>query len=67
MGLLAAVLLLEDWSMVTFMRLRVARGRGQTPDKAHVGALYVVNHVQLAIVVVMVFVAAFMARGFGFG
>jgi uncharacterized membrane protein len=34
-------------------------------DTAGARALYQVNHVELALVVVMVFVASFMARGFG--
>jgi putative membrane protein len=65
MGLLIAVLLLEVWPMVTFIRWRIARSRGQTPTKARLGGLYAVNQVQLGIVVVMVFVASLMARGVG--
>jgi putative membrane protein len=65
MGLLIAVLLLEIWPMVTFIRWRIARGRGQTPTKARLGGLYAVNQIQLGIVVVMVFVASLMARGIG--
>lgn len=65
MALLVAVLLLEIWPMVTFIRWRIARGRGLPPHKAPIGRLYLVNLLQMGIVVVMVFVAAFMARGFG--
>jgi putative membrane protein len=65
MGLLIAVLLLEIWPMITFIRWRIARARGQTPTKARVGGLYAVNQIQLGIVVVMVFVASLMARGIG--
>ena len=65
MGLLIAVLLLEIWPMVTFIRWRIARARGQTPAKARLGGLYAVNQIQLGIVVVMVFVASLMARGIG--
>jgi putative membrane protein len=64
-GLLIAVLLLEIWPMVTFIRWRIARARGQTPGKARLGGLYAVNQIQLGIVVVMVFVASLMARGIG--
>ena len=67
MALLVAVLLLEVWPMVTFIRWRVARARGASPDTARVGALYAVNQVQLVLVVSMVFVASLMARGFGLG
>ena len=66
MGLLVAVLLLELWPMATFIRWRIARRRGATPDTARAGALYTVNQLQLVLVVLMVFVASLMARGFGF-
>jgi putative membrane protein len=65
MGLLLTVIVLEVWPMVTFIRWRIARGRGQTPDTARAGALYAVNRVQVGLVVVMVFVASLMARGVG--
>jgi putative membrane protein len=67
MALLVLVLLLEIWPMVTFIRWRVARSRGRELAKGHVGTLYLINQTQLGIVVVMVFVASFMARGFGLG
>ena len=67
MGLLVGVLLLEVWPMVTFIRWRIARSRGQSVPKARIGALYAVNQLQLGIVVVMVFVASLMARGFRVG
>jgi len=65
MTLFVAIVLLEIWPMTTFIRWRRAVARGQTPDTSRARALYVVDHVQMALVVVMVFVAAFMARGFG--
>lgn len=65
MALFAAVLLLEVWPMVTFIRWRIQRGRGQAPDTSGARALYVINHIEMALVVVIVFVASFMARGFG--
>jgi putative membrane protein len=65
MALFVAIVLLEIWPMATFIRWRRAVGRGQTPDTSRARALYVVDHVQMALVVVIVFVAAFMARGFG--
>jgi hypothetical protein len=34
-------------------------------DTSSAGSLYTINHVELAIVVILVFVASFMARGFG--
>lgn len=65
MALLAGVLLLEVWPMTTFIRWRRARSKGQAPDTTGVRGLYVVNHVQMAMVVGMVFAASLMARGVG--
>jgi putative membrane protein len=65
MGLFVLVLLLEVWPMLTFIRWRGALRRGGSPDVSIARALYAVNHLELVIVVVMVFVASFMARGFG--
>ncbi|MDQ3699756.1 MAG: DUF2214 family protein, partial [Chloroflexota bacterium] len=67
MALLLTVVALEVWPMATFIRWRVARRRGGHPDTRPAGRLYAVNQVQVAIVVVMVFVASFMARGLGLG
>ena len=66
MALLVVVLLLEIRPMVTFIRWRRRLGRGQTVDTSPARALYTLNHIQLAVVVVMVFVASLMARGVGF-
>ena len=65
MALFVAVVLLEIQPMMTFIRWRAARGRGETPDTSRARALHVVSHIQIALVVVIVFVASFMARGFG--
>jgi putative membrane protein len=65
MALFVVVLLLETSPMATFMRWRMQLRRGQTPDTSRARALYLVNHVEMALVVLMVFVASFMARGFG--
>jgi putative membrane protein len=65
MGLFLLVVALEVWPMVTFLRWRRALGGGTLPDTSAARRLYHVNHVELALVVVIVFVAAFMARGFG--
>jgi putative membrane protein len=66
MGLLALVLLLEIRPMATFIRWRIQLGRGGPVDTSAARALYTINHIELAIVVVMVFVASLMARGVGF-
>ena len=65
MALLATVIILEIWPMVTFIRWRGALRRGETPDTSRARALYLVNHVEMGLVVLIVFVASFMARGFG--
>ena len=65
MALFATVIILEIWPMVTFIRWRGALRRGETPDTSRARALYLVNHVEMGLVVLMVFVASFMARGFG--
>jgi putative membrane protein len=67
MAFFALIVLLEIAPMPTFIRWRIQLKRGQAPDTSRVHAFYVVNHVQMALVVLMVFVAAFMARGFGTG
>ena len=67
MGLLGAILLLEVWPMATFIRWRVQRARGGTPNTASACRLYVVNQLQVGLVVAMVFTASFMARGVGYG
>jgi putative membrane protein len=65
MALFVAIVLLEIRPMVTLMRWRAAVRGGGTPDTSAARALYRVSHVELALVVVMVFVASFMARGVG--
>ncbi len=65
MGLFLAVAALEIWPMTTFIRWRGQRRRAERLDTAPARALFVVNHVQMALVVAIVFVASFMARGFG--
>ena len=65
LALFGAVLLLEIWPMVTFIRWRRARRRGETPNTSRARALHAINHVEMILAVVIVFVASFMARGFG--
>jgi putative membrane protein len=65
LALFVAILLLEIWPMASFIRWRIALRRGRAPDTSSAAALYIVNHVELVLVVVIVFVASFMARGFG--
>src|SRR2546425_4865242 len=65
MALFAGVLVLEAWPMVTFIRWRVQRSRGEAPDTSRARVFYVLNHAEMGLVVAIVFVASFMARGFG--
>jgi putative membrane protein len=65
MALFVAVVVLEIRPMMTFIRWRRAVGRGEVPNTSGARALYLVNHIEMALVVVIVFVASFMARGFG--
>ncbi len=65
MALFAVIVLLEIRPMTTFIRWRIGLRRGAMPDTSSARGLYLVNHVQMALVVLMIFVAAFMARGFG--
>jgi putative membrane protein len=66
MALFVLILLLEIRPMVTLIRWRVRLGRGETVDSSAALALYTLNHIELALVVVTVFAASLMARGIGF-
>jgi putative membrane protein len=67
MALLGAIILLEIWPMTTFIRWRAVVQRGGAPPTERARALWVVNHLEMVLVIVMVFVASFMVRGFGLG
>jgi putative membrane protein len=63
MALFAAVLVLELAPMITFIRARLARRRNLPPPAFPVAAYRRLNHAEALVVVAIVFVAAFMARG----
>jgi len=63
--LFVAILALEVWPMVTFIRWRIQRRRGQALDTSRARTFYLINHIEMGLVVVIVFIASFMARGFG--
>jgi putative membrane protein len=63
MALFAGILLLELRPMVTFLRWRTARARGREIDTRHAGALQRLNHAEIALIVLIPFAAAAMARG----
>jgi putative membrane protein len=64
MALFLSVVVLEIHPMVTLIRWRAALRDGRRPDTTAARKLYILNHVEMALVVVIVFVASFMARGF---
>lgn len=63
--LFATVLVLEVRPMTVLLRWRRQRSRGEHPDTSRARALYVINHLEMILVIVIVFIASFMARGFG--
>jgi len=63
LALFGAVFLLELAPMITFIRVRAARGRGAPLPRFSVEAYRRINAIEVALVVTIVFVAAFMARG----
>ena len=61
--LFGLVFLLEQALMITFIRARAARRRGEAMPHFPVATYRRINTVETALVIVIVFVAAFMARG----
>jgi len=63
LALFATVFALELPLMITFIRVRVARGRHASPPVFSIPAFRRINAVEVGLVVAIVVVAAFMARG----
>ena len=63
MALFASVLVLEITPMVAFLRWRAALKRGQAIDTRRVPLFIKINDAETALVLVIPFVAAAMARG----
>jgi putative membrane protein len=63
MALFLGIVALEVSPMITLIGWRQARRRGARVDTNRARALVQLNHVQLALAIVMVFVASAMARG----
>lgn len=63
LALFALVFVLEMTPMRTFMRARAALSRGEPMPQFPVERFRRINNIELALVVAIVFVAAFMARG----
>jgi putative membrane protein len=64
MALLALILLLEIAPMTTLIGWRIAVRRGDEINLAPASAFARISHIQAALVVLMVFAATAMARGF---
>ena len=65
MGLFLTIFALELAPMVAFIRWRMALRKGAMPDVSRARTYAALSGIQAALVVVIVFVASFMARGFG--
>jgi putative membrane protein len=65
LGLFLSIFLLEIAPMATLIRWRMALGRGESPDLGAARLFATVSWIEAALVVTIVFVASFMARGFG--
>jgi putative membrane protein len=69
MALFVAIIGLEIWPMITLIRWRGALGRGKAPeavvDVRAARRIARISHIEAALIVVMVFLATAMARGFG--
>ena len=69
MGFLVLVLALEIWPMVTLMRWRRAAAAGAAPEAVLAAGparrIATISHVEALLVVLMVFAAVAMARGYG--
>jgi putative membrane protein len=65
MALLGLILILEGGPMVALIRWRLAVARGAVPDTRAAGRFARISFVQAGFVVIMVFVATAIARGYG--
>jgi len=65
LSLFGLIVGMEILPMVTLIGWRRRLARGETPDTSSARRLAAASHAQMALVVVMIFVASFMARGFG--
>ena len=67
MGLFVLILALEIWPMVTLMRWRRALGRNQTATFGSARRIARISVIEAFIIVLIVFVAVALARGYGVG
>ncbi len=64
LGLFIVVALLEIWPAMTLVKWRRARTAGMSVDLEKADALARISYLQLVLVVVMIFLATAIARGF---
>ena len=67
MGLFVLVLALEIWPMITLFRWRRALGRNQSVSLSAARRISRISAIETLIVIIMVFVAAALARGYVIG
>ena len=69
LGLFVLIVLLELWPVITLIRWRRSFSAGESAERLMTGGagrrIATISHFQALLVVVMVFVAVAMARGFG--
>ncbi len=69
MGLFLLILLLELWPMITLMRWRRTFSAGESAERLMTSGpgrrIATISHIEALVVVLMVFVAVALARGFG--
>ena len=65
MGLLAVILVLEVWPMMTLIKWRRQVRAGGLPVTRVAPALARISFAQVVLVILMVFLASAMARGYG--
>jgi putative membrane protein len=65
MGLLAVILILEVWPMITLIKWRRQVTAGRLPATRVAPALARISFAQAVLVMLMVFLASGMARGYG--
>lgn len=63
LAVVVLLMLLELWPMITFIRWRVAMGKGQSPDLSRIETLTWVNRVETGLVIAVPVLAAMAARG----
>lgn len=66
LGLLGVAMTLELWPMITFIRWRIRKAKGQPVDTSSARRLALVNRVEVALTLAIPFIASMMARGIGF-